>query len=76
MRTIEPMGRLSSVPPAHPAMTAGSLLKQRSSDSFQDLLQDASSRYRRTGPPLAQTAQFSPKKRRDYLGVIPAQAGI
>ena len=51
MRAIEPMGRLSSVPPAHPTSLPSGLLRQSQSGSFYELLQDAALAYRKPSGP-------------------------
>ncbi|MBF0401568.1 MAG: hypothetical protein HQL90_12490 [Magnetococcales bacterium] len=62
MRAIEPMGYLTSVPPAHPTALPGSLLRQRPSGSFYELLQAASAAYRKPAGPVRVARRPSDKR--------------
>ncbi|MBF0185137.1 MAG: hypothetical protein HQM06_12220 [Magnetococcales bacterium] len=48
MRRIEPMGRMSAVPPTHQGTVSNALLPKNQADCFYDLLQDAASACHRT----------------------------
>lgn len=68
MRTIEPMGRTSSVPPAHPTSLPSGLLRQGQSGSFYELLQNAASVYRKPSGPAQIGHRLVENRRVGYVG--------
>ncbi len=66
MRTIEPVGDLFPVPPAHPGSAPGGSLRRGKAGSFYDFLQDAALAYRRCPTPCrGRIAPRLPDKRKN-----------
>lgn len=68
MRTIEPVGRLSSVPPAHPTSLPSGLSRPSQSGSFYELLQDAASAYRKPSGPARISHRPTVNRRIGHIG--------